>query len=37
MPVSLAYWLMIVGHFTGSELKLNTNFSLEYLILLIEG
>ena len=35
--VSLAYWIMDVGSFTGIGLKLHTNaFSKEELILLIE-
>lgn len=36
--VSLAYWIMDEGSFTGSGLRLNTNaFSLEELNLLIEA
>ena len=37
-PVSLAYWIMDDGCFTGSGLKLHTNsFSLEELNLLIKA
>ena len=37
-PVSLAYWIMDDGSFTGSGLKLHTNaFNLEELNLLVEA